>query len=72
MPTPDQDYRTWLRLYFYGTNPQWAIAAVATFVFSIMTILHLGLLCFKRAWFLIPLIIGCLCTSYTLSLSLFL
>jgi len=70
----EQEYRDWLRLYFYGTNPQWAIAAVATFLFSVITIVHLGLLLLKRAWFLLPLINACLCMylyylSPTLSLS---
>jgi hypothetical protein len=57
----EKEYTNWLRLYFYGTNPIWAIAAVTTFVFSVITIVHLALLFLKRAWFFLPLINACLC-----------
>lgn len=57
----ETEYYDWLRLYYYGVKPQWALAVVATFLFTCATLVHLVLLYFQRAWFLIPLIIGCLC-----------
>ena len=61
----DQGIHDTLLLYYYGLNPNWAIAVIATFLFICVTIAHLVLLFCKRAWLFIPLVIGALCSSYS-------
>jgi hypothetical protein len=58
-----EDTKDFYNLYYYGVKPSWALAVVTTFLFTCVTLVHLVLLFFKRSWFLIPLIIGALCTS---------
>lgn len=59
----EQDISKLLILYYYGINPSWALAVIATFLFTCVTLVHMILLFFKRAWFVIPLMTGSLCKS---------
>jgi hypothetical protein len=52
-----------LTLFYYGTSPSWALAVVTTFMFACATLVHLILPFLKRSWFMIPLVVGALCTS---------
>jgi len=49
------------RVSFYEYNPSKVAAFVFTIAFGITTVLHFVQLIRKRAWFLIPLLIGGIC-----------
>lgn len=59
-----EETKAYLHLYYYGRGPSWALAVAATFLFACVTLVHFTKLCFKRTWFIIPLLTGALRTSH--------
>lgn len=46
---------------FYHYDPSMVAATVFIIVFGISGILHIWQLCWRRTWYFIPFVIGCVC-----------
>lgn len=55
---------------YYHYDPSLGGELTFTVIFALITIGHLAWIVTKKTWYFIPFLIGCLCKSFSLSLSL--